>query len=542
MRPILDVARELGLPGDALIPYGRHMAKVPLGAFPTSPSTGQLVVITAMTPTPMGEGKTTTAIGLVEALAKLGRRPVLTLRQPSVGPVFGLKGGGTGGGNARVVPEAEINLHFTGDAHAVATAHNLLAALADGAVHHRLVEGFSASDLEWRRVTNIEDRSLRRIVTGLGDRGNGPLRETGFDLDSASEIMAVLSLTTGYQDLRERIGRLVVGYRRDGSPVTASDLGAVGAMMAVLKDAVNPNLVQTLGGQPALVHTGPFGNIAHGASSILADRLALGCGNIVVTEAGFGADLGLEKFVHIKMRSGGAAPSAAVVVVTLRALKWHGGALLRHVEEANLEALQRGLCNMEHALGIVRMFGLPAVVAINRFPTDTPAELQAVRQAALSVGAFTVADSFAFSQGGAGTIELAEAVLDACHYPSQLNYLYPLEASLEEKAQIVARQVYGAGHVQWNENILERARGYEKLGWGRLPICVAKTHLSLTADPRLRGRPQGYVFHITGIRIAAGAGFVYPMAGEIQTMPGLPRHPNALNMDLGAEGNVVGMV
>ncbi|MBI2871958.1 MAG: formate--tetrahydrofolate ligase [Chloroflexi bacterium] len=542
MRPIVEVARELGLPCDALIPYGRYMGKVPLDAFPPGPARGRLVVVTAMSPTPAGEGKTTTAIGLVDALSRLGKRAVLTLRQPSLGPVFGLKGGGTGGGEARVVPEEDINLHFTGDAHAVAAAHNLLAALADNAVHHQLIPGLSASGLEWHRVTNIEDRALRRVVTGLGGRGNGPLRETGFDLDAASEIMAILALAKGYEDLRKKLGRIVVGYDQDRRPVAASALNAVGSMMALLKDSLMPNLVQTLEGQPALVHTGPFGNIAHGASSILADRLALGCGDTVVTEAGFGADLGLEKFVHIKVRSGGPAPAAAVVVVTVRALKWHGGAPLRELESPNLKALQNGLANMEHALGIAGMFGLPAVVAINRFPADRAEEVKAIKCAALSAGAVAVSESFAFSRGGAGAVELAEAVVEACKRgPCQVNYLYPLEASLEKKVETVARQVYGAGEVQWDANALRQARTYTELGWGSLPICMAKTHLSLSADPRMVVCPQGYTFPIGGIRIAAGAGFVYPMAGEIQTMPALPRNPKAFQIDVDDHGNLVGL-
>ena len=541
MRDIQDVAKDMGLPTDALEPYGRYMAKVPLEAFPDGSTQGQLVVVTAMTPTPLGEGKTTTSIGLVQGLARLGRRPVLTLRQPSIGPLFGIKGGGTGGGQSHVLPDSAINMHFTGDAHAVASAHNLLGALADAAVHHRTIPDLDATGLEWRRVTNAEDRALRHIVAGMGARGDGPIHETGFDIDAASEIMAVLALASGYDDLRARLGRLVVGYFRDGRPVTASDLNAVGAMMALLKDALKPNLVQTQEGQPAFVHTGPFGNIAHGCSSILADRLALSCGEIVVTEAGFGADLGLEKFVHIKTRSGGTPPSAAVVVVTVRALKWHGGVGMKELTTVNLEALQRGLGNMEHAIGIVRTFGLPAVVAINRFPDDSADELDTVRRAALQAGAHAVADSHAFSQGGAGTTELAEAVASACKAPSQLEYLYPLETSIQEKVDILARQVYGAGEVRWEGSALRQAQRYTAQGWGALPICMAKTHLSISADRRALGRPQGHTFPITGLRIAAGAGFVYPLAGEIQTMPGLPRTPNAFGIDVDEAGNVVGL-
>ena len=542
MRPIVDVAGDAGLSPDSLEPYGRYMAKVPLEAFPQRSPDSQLVLVTAMTPTPLGEGKTTTSIGLVQGLARLGRRPVLTLRQPSVGPLFGVKGGGTGGGRARVMPDTEINLHFTGDAHAVASAHNLLAAMADAAVYHGTMPGLEVSGLEWRRVTNVEDRALRRIVTGLAGRGNGPMREAGFDIDAASEIMAVVALSTDYDDLRVRLGRLVVGYSSDGSPVSASDLNAVGAMMALLKDALKPNLVQTLEGQPALVHTGPFGNIAHGCSSILADRLALSCGDTVVTEAGFGADLGLEKFIHIKARSGGVSPSTAVLVVTVRSLKWHGGVGMKELTSPNLDALKRGLCNMEHAIEIVRLFGLPTVVAINRFPNDTPEEVEEVKRSGRDAGAYAVAESHGFSQGGAGTTELAEAVVSACKQPSQPKYLYPLEASIEDKVETLARQVYEAGDVRWERTALRQAQRYTERGWGELPICMAKTHLSTSADPRARGRPRGHTLPIAEIRIAAGAGFVYPLAGDIQTLPGLPRRPNAHAIDLDEKGNVVGLV
>ena len=542
MRPILDVARDLGLPADAVEPYGRFMAKVPLEAFPPQRQDTPLVVVTAITPTPAGEGKTTTAIGLTEGLARIGRRPVLTIRQPSMSLLFGQKGGGAGGGKARVVPEAEVNLNFTGDSHAIASAHNLLAAMADAAVYYRTSPGLTAAGLEWRRVVNTQDRALRHVVVGMGGRGNGPLRETGFDVDAASEIMAVLALATDYDDLRARLGRLVVGFTSpEGKPVTASDVGAVGAMMVVLKDALKPNLVQTLEGNPALVHTGPFGNIAHGCSSVLADRLGLACGDIVVTEAGFGADLGLEKFMHIKVRSSALRPSAAVVVVTLRALKYQGGAPLKEVEAPNGEALAQGIPSLEHALEIVKAFGLPAVVAINRFPQDAPQELEAVRRAALAAGALAVADSFAFAQGGEGTRDLAQAVLEACRRSSEPRFLYPLEASIPAKVDAIAKQVYLAGDVQWEDDAQQQAERYTRLGWGNLPVCMAKTPFSLTADSSAKGVPRGHTFRVTGIRIAAGAGFVYPLAGDIQTLPGLPRHSNALQFDLDAQGNVVGL-
>ena len=541
MRPIFEVAGEMGLAEEVLDPYGRYMAKVRLEAIPEGPTNAKLVVVTAMTPTPLGEGKTTTSIGLVQGLALLGRRPVLTLRQPSIGPVFGIKGGGTGGGRSRVLPDTDINLHFTGDAHAVASAHNLLAALAEAAVHHRTLPDVEPQGLGWRRVTNAGDRALRQIISGVGGRASGPMRETGFDIDAASEIMAVLALSTGYEDLRARLGRLVIGYAKDGHPVTASDIEAVGAMMALLKDAIKPNLAQTGEGQPAFIHAGPFGNIAHGSNSILADRLASGYGDIIVTEAGFGADLGFEKFVHIKTRAGGISPSAAVVVVTARAIKWHGGAAMKDLASSDEQALTRGMANMAHAIGIVRHFGLPPVVAINHFIDDRPEELEAIRAAALESGAHAVAVTRGFAEGGQGATELAKAVLSASEAPSQLRYLYPLEASLQEKVEILGKEVYGAGEVKWDRVALRQAERYTALGWGNLPICMAKTNLSISADPSLRGRPQGYVFPITGVRISAGAGFVYPMAGDIVTLPGLPKQPNAQGIDLDPAGNVVGM-
>ena len=542
MRLIVDVAAEIGLPADALELYGPYKAKIPLDVSPSGSSEGELVVVTAMTPTPAGEGKTTTSIGLVQGLARIGRRPVLTLREPSIGPVFGIKGGGTGGGKSLVEPQADINLHFTGDSHAVVSAHNLLAAMADAAVYHRTHPDLDAGRLEWRRVINSEDRGLRRIVTGLGGRTNGPMREAGFDIDAASEIMAVLALTTGYDDLRTRLKRLVVAFSRDGKPITAGELNAVGSMMALLKDAIKPNLVQTLEGQPALVHTGPFGNIAHGNNSILADKLAVRCGDIVVTEAGFGADLGLEKFVHIKTRSGGVLPSAVVVVATVRALRWHGGVPVRETQSANLEAVQRGLPNLENAIHIARSFGLPAVVAINRFPDDETEEISAVRRAALDAGASSVAETHGFARGGEGAMELAEAVVSACKGPVEPSYLYPLDASIPDKVEALAHGVYGAADVSWERTALREAQRYADLGWGNLPICMAKTHLSISADPRVQGRPRDYTFPITGLRIAAGAGFVYPLAAEIQTLPGLPREPNAFGIDLDEHGNVVNLV
>ncbi|PZC47987.1 MAG: formate--tetrahydrofolate ligase [Chloroflexi bacterium] len=539
MRPILDVAADMGLTAAALELHGHYKAKVPLEAFPSPGTDVPLVIVTAMTPSPPGEGKTTTSIGLVDGLARIGRRPVLTLREPSMGPFFGIKGGGTGGGMARVEPEADINLHFTGDAHAVASAHNLLAAMTDGAAYHGTVPGLEASRIAWRRVTNAEERGLRRIVTGLGGQANGPMREAGFDIDAASEIMAILSLANGYDDLRERLARIVVGSARDRTPITASDIGAVGSMMALLKDSLKPNLAQTREGNPAVIHTGPFGNIAHGNSSILADRLAAACGDIVVTEAGFGADLGFEKFVHIKTRMGGHPPSVAVVVVTVRALKYHGGSASKTDAPPDGVALQQGLPNMDHVIGLVKGAGVKAVVAINRFPDDTREEVEVVRNRALAAGAHAVVESHGFTKGGEGTIEMAEAVVDAAKEPVQLTYAYDLEDSPEKKVEKLARSFYGASEVQWEPEALSQTRRFVEQGAGRMPICMAKTHRSISADPTLLGRPLGHTFPIVEMRMSAGAGFLVPLAGAIQTLPGLPRKPNALGIDLDGAGNVV---
>jgi len=531
----------MGLDPSALMPYGRYIAKVPLEAFPNGQKQGSLVVVTSITPTPEGEGKTTTAIGLVEGLARLGYRAVLTLRQPSLGPLFGAKGGGTGGGKARVVPEEEINLQFTGDAYAVASAHNLLMALAENALHHRLLPDVAPEDLTWNRVTDVEDRGLRHIITGLGGRANSPLRESSFTIDAASEVMAVLSLARDRADLRERLSRLVVGFRRSGEPLTADDLGAVGPMMALLRHALLPNLVQTLEGQPALVHTGPFANIAHGCSSVVADRLALACADFVVTEAGFGADLGFEKFMHIKARALGVMPRVAVVVVTTRALKWHGGLDVGATEREDLEALRKGCENLEAVIGIVRSFGVHPVVALNRWEGDSPREVTEALRRAVRAGAVAAVESRAYTEGGEGARELAEAVASACREPASPTSLYTLEMPLEEKVRVLATRLYGASAVEWSPEARRALERFKALGWDHLPVCVAKTHLSLSHDPSLRGRPSGYTFPITRAQISAGAGFVYLLAGRILTMPGLPPRPHALNIDLDPDGKVTGL-
>ncbi|MDP6666618.1 MAG: formate--tetrahydrofolate ligase, partial [Dehalococcoidia bacterium] len=403
MRPIADLAAEMGLDPDALDPYGHDKAKVPLNAFPDAAEKARLVVITAITPTPAGEGKSTTAVGLVQGLAKIGKKPVLTIRQPALGPVFGHKGGGTGGGKATVQPAVDINLHFTGDFHAIESAHNLLAAMVDNAVYRHAISRFDAAGITWRRVTDAEDRALRAVLTGAGGRTNGPVTESGFDINAASEIMAICALASSYDDLRERIGDIVVGWKRDGkTPVTAREIGGIGSIMALLRDAIKPNLVQTVEGQPTIVHMGPFGNIAHGCSSILADKLAVNCGDYVITEAGFGADLGFEKFMDIKVRQGGPKPAAAVVVATIRGLKWHGGVAMKDMAAPDPDAVRRGAENLKNALRIVSMYGLPVVVAINMFPDDTPEEIAVVTEVAKAAGTFGVAEARGFAEGGDG--------------------------------------------------------------------------------------------------------------------------------------------
>ena len=540
MRPIAEIAQVLGLDPEVIVPYGHYKAKVPLEAIRRDGHRGKLVLVTAITPTRAGEGKTTTTVGLTQGLGKLGKRVVATLREPSLGPIFGIKGGGTGGGKSRVEPEDEINIHFTGDAHAVASAHNLLAALTDNAVQRGQASGLEPDGITWRRVVDVEERSLRTIITGIGGSANAPVRETGFDIVTASEIMAVLALCSGLEDLRARLGRVVVGFTGDGQPVKAGDVGAVGSMMALLRYAIQPNLVQTTEGQPAMVHTGPFGNIAHGCSSVLADRLALGYADYVVTEAGFGADLGFEKFMHIKARFNGLEPSAVVMVSSVRALKSHGGVRVRELETPNEEAVRKGVPNLEHLVGVVRSFGLPVVVAMNRFPSDTPAELSIVKESAEAVGAYAAVEGRYFAEGGDGGVDLAEAVIGAIGGKDpEISYLYRAEASIEEKVMTLATKVYGADGVQWSRTARRRLQTFQDLGWGELPVCMAKTHLSLSHIATLKGRPTGHTFEISDVRASVGAGFIYPIAGDIVTMPGLPGSPRALDVD--AKGNVLGL-
>ena len=540
MRPIMDVAAELGLDTQSLIPQGHYKAKIPLSAERKDGKRGKMIVVTGITPTPAGEGKTTTTVGMAQGFGRLGKNVVATLREPSLGPIFGIKGGGTGGGLSLVEPQDEVNIHFTGDAHAVGSAHNLLAALTDNVAQRGQIPGFGPTGITWRRVTDVEDRALRTIVSGIGGSPNAPMRESGFDIVTASEIMAVLALSSSLENLRDRLSRIVVGTTSSGDPVTAEDVNAVGSMMSLLRYAIQPNLVQTTEGQAVIVHAGPFGNIAHGCSSVMGDRIALGYADYVLTEAGFGADLGFEKFMHIKARFNGLEPSGAVIVATVRALRSHGGALRRQLDEPNEERVQRGMANLVHLIGAIRSFGLPVVVALNRFPSDTESELDIVRKGCEEAGAFAAVDTRVFTEGGAGGVDLAQAVIDATSGDDpDIKYMYPEDATIREKVLALAQKMYGADDVAWAPSTRRLLRRYEEQGWGSLPVCMAKTHLSISHNPRLKGRPSGYTFQVNDVRASVGAGFIYPIAGSIMTMPGLPGSPRALDVD--ADGNILGL-
>lgn len=550
LKPIVEVAANLGLQEDEIELYGRHKAKINLEAASRRASTpqGKYVVVSAITPTPLGEGKSTTAVGLGQALQAIGQKALIVIRQPSLGPVFGIKGGAAGGGHAQVIPMEDFNLHLTGDSHAVTAAHNLCSAFLDNSLFQRNELNINPETITWRRVLDVNDRALRDIVIGLGD-GNGTARQTGFDITAASEVMAILALATSREDLRRRLGRIVVGQTYDRQPVTADQLGVAGAMAVLLRDAIKPNLLQTLENTPALVHAGPFGNIAHGNSSILADQVGLKLADILVTEAGFGADLGAEKFFNIKCRESGLRPDAAVVVATIRALKAHSGRFKivagRPLDEGltteNLEALAEGMPNLIKQIENVRRHGVPVVVAINHFPTDTEAEVELVRKAALDAGAYDAAVSKVFAEGGAGGRELAEAVVRATEVGANFDFLYPLDIPIKDKIETIAREMYGAGSVSYSR-VAERAiKSYTRLGYDTLPICMAKTHLSLSGDPTLLARPEGFDLHIREIRASVGAGFVYPIVGEMRTMPGLGKTPGGTRVDIDDDGTVRGL-
>jgi len=542
MKPIVEIARMIGLDEDDLELYGKYKAKVNLKTvWPRVKDrpNGKLILSTAITPTPAGEGKTTTTVGLGQALNRLGKKAIIALREPSLGPSFGVKGGAAGGGYAQVVPMEDINLHFTGDIHAVTTAHNLLSAMVDNHIFQGNALGLDPTEIVWKRVMDLNERALRNIVIGL--RGQGIPREDSFMISVASEVMAILCLSTDLMDLKERLGRIIVGYTYDGKPVTAKDLKASGAMTVILKDAINPNLVQTLENTPAFVHGGPFANIAHGANSIIATRLALKLADYVVTEAGFGADLGAEKFMNLTSRVGGFKPDAVVIVATVRALKMHGGVAKDNLKEENLEALAKGMANLEKHIENISKFGVPAVVAINRFPTDTEAELALVAEKVAAMGA-EVALSEVWAKGGEGGLELAQKVLETiAKKPSQYKPLYEWDWPIKKKIETIAREIYGADGVIYTKEAERAIRRYTKMGLDKTPIMMAKTQYSLSDDPELLGRPTGFKITVRDVRASAGAGFLVALTGEIMTMPGLPKVPAAEAIDIFEDGTIVGL-
>jgi len=552
LKPIIEIAESVGLSADDLDLYGKYKAKVHLDVLDrlANVPNGKYIDVTAITPTPLGEGKTVTTIGLSQALHYLGKRVFTCIRQPSQGPTFGIKGGAAGGGYAQVVPMEDFNLHLTGDIHAVGAAHNLLAAAIDAHILHGNALNIDPFSITWNRVVDVNDRALRQIVIGLGGRENGYPRETGFDITVASEVMAILALTTDLRDLRQRLGRIVIGTNREGKPVTAEDLQVAGAMTVLLKDAIMPTLMQTLEGSPVFVHAGPFANIAHGNSSIIADRIALKLADYVVTESGFGADCGMEKFFNIKCRVSGLIPNCVVLVATVRALKMHGGLgkvvagkpIPPELSQENLPALERGCANLRKHIENARLFGIPVVVAINRFTTDTEAEIALVKEQAVAAGAEGAFVSEVWARGGEGGAELAEAVIAACEKPSNFRFLYPLDIPIKEKIEIIATHIYGADGVDYLPEAERKIKLYTELGYDKLPICMAKTHLSLSHEPNWKGVPRGYRLPIRDVRASVGAGFLYPLCGDMRTMPGLPSKPAFQKVDIDlATGKVVGL-
>jgi formyltetrahydrofolate synthetase len=564
LRPIREIAEKVGLSRDELELYGDYKAKVKLDAYEDRKNEpdGKYIDVTAIQPTPLGEGKTTTNIGLTQALGKIGKQVMTAIRQPSQGPTFGIKGGAAGGGYSQVIPMEDFNLHLTGDIHAIGAAHNLIAAALDARMMHERnysdeawkEKGKEKLDINpysvtWNRVVDINDRALRNINVGLGGKWDGYPRESAFDITVASELMAILGLTDGLQDLRERIGKIVLGYSWDGEPVTVEDLGAAGAATVLMKDTVKPNLLQTLEGQPAFVHAGPFANIAHGNSSNLADMVGLKLADYVVTESGFGADIGMEKFFNIKCRYSGNVPDAVVLVATVRALKTHGGGpevvagkeLDPVYTEENLELLEKGTENLAKNIEIAQKFGVPVVVAVNRFHTDTDKEVELVKEKAKEAGAFDAVESNHFTDGGDGAVELAEATVAATEEESNFEFLYDLEKSIKEKIETIATEIYGADGVEYSNKAEKQINDYEESGFGDLPICMAKTHLSLSHDPKKKGVPTGFTLPVREVRASVGAGFVYPLCGEMSTMPGLPSEPAYEDVDIDEDGNVVGL-
>lgn len=543
MKPIVEVASQLDISDDELELYGKYKAKISpdvLERLKDRPN-GKLVLVTAINPTPAGEGKTTTNVGLSMALNKLGKKTITTLREPSLGPCFGIKGGAAGGGYSQVVPMDDINLHFTGDFHAITSAHNLLAAMLDNHIHQGNALDIVTKKIVWKRVMDMNDRSLRHIIVGLGKKGDGVMRESGFDITVASEIMAILCLATDIEDLKARLSRMVVAYNSKGEAVTAGDLQATGAMALLLKDAIKPNLVQTLENTPAIIHGGPFANIAHGCNSVMATQTALKLGDYVVTEAGFGADLGAEKFFDIKCRYAGLKPDVAVIVATVRALKMNGGVAKDNLAEENLDALKAGSANLLRHLDNVAKYGVPAVVAINRFPTDTEAELELLRDLCKEKD-IDVVLSEVFAKGGEGGMELAKEVINICeNQKSDFHTLYDVNDSIEDKMNTIATEIYGADGVDFTADALKQVRELEKLGLDRLPICVAKTQYSFTDDPKNLGAPKNFRITVREVKVSAGAGFIVALTGSIMTMPGLPKVPAANGMDILSDGTIIGL-
>jgi len=547
--PMPEIAARMGIGPHLLEPYGHDVAKIKLDAIDELKDRpkAKYVVVSAITPTPLGEGKTTTTVGLGQALSHIGKRSTVAIRQPSMGPTFGIKGGAAGGGYSQVVPMERLNLHLTGDMHAITAAHNLLAAMIDNHIYHHeaLVDRDSVT---WRRVIDVSDRVLRNIVVGLGAHEDGVIRQTGFDITAASEVMTVLALTTSLQDMRKRLGRIVIGNTTDGKPITAEELHAAGAMTVVLRDAIKPNLLQTLENTPVLVHAGPFGNIATGNSSVIADLIGIRCGDFLVTEAGFAADMGAERFFNIKCRASGLVPDAAVIVATVRALKVHSGRfkvvagkpLPPEMLKESPDDVWAGAPNLRKQVENIKLHGVTPVIAINAFPSDHASEQAAVREIADELGVRSAA-CHNFAEGGKGATELAEAVVEAAAEPSSFHFLYPEQMSLRDKIETIATKVYGAGSIEYQKDAAAQLDSYERNGFGGLGVCIAKTHLSISSDPALKGAPTGWQMRVREVRASVGAGFIYPICGEMRTMPGLPSHPNAARIDIDEKGDIVGL-
>ena len=541
LRPITEIAKTLGIAEEHIEPYGRYKAKLTPAAFAGAKDAhGKLILVTAINPTPAGEGKTTTSVGLADALHRQGKKTVVALREPSLGPCFGMKGGAAGGGYAQVVPMEDINLHFTGDFHAITTAHNLLAALIDNHIFQGNALDLDVNRIVWKRVLDINDRALRHVVTGLGGRVHGIPRESGFDITVASEMMAILCLADGLADMKRRLGRILIGWTRSGRPVHADELGATGALTLLFKDAIKPNLVQTIEGTPALIHGGPFANIAHGCSSVMGTKYALKCADYVVTEAGFGADLGAEKFFDIKCRLAGLSPDAVVIVATVRALKMNGGVPKDELSAENLDALRKGAANLEKHIENIGKFGLPAVVAVNVFPTDTEAELSLLEELCARLGAKCVR-SEVWAKGGEGGLALADAVTEALGKPADFHPIYDAKKSIAEKIETIAKEIYGADGVDFTPEAKKQMAEMEALGMTETPVCMAKTQYSFSDNPALLGRPSGFRITVRELRASCGAGFVVALTGNVLTMPGLPKVPAAMGMDISEDGVITGL-